>query len=217
MRFVRLSSLLRWAFAGQVGLVCLLMLAHRPAPARGQEIGLTLDELRAGGYVIFFRHVRADQGQDAMSVVMEDCDTQRNIGEAGLREARMIGQAFRLLAIPVGTVWSSEFCRALETAHLAFGRAEPEPRLNLCCADPRPFQDFERTAHLRAMLGVMPAPGLNTVIVAHGVDVVADLEMGEAAIYRPDGNGGTERVARVRPTEWMLGVYPPGGSRPMPQ
>lgn len=204
----------RLALLGQVVVLLVLLAAHRPDHATAQdEPGLTLDQLRAGGHVIFFRHVRADQGQDATNVVMEDCDTQRNIGEPGLRDARMIGQAFRLLAIPVETVWSSEFCRALETAHIAFGRAQPEPRLNLCCADPRPFTDADRTEHLRALLAAMPEPGMNTVIVAHGVDMVADLEMGEAAIYRPDGNGGTVRVARVRPGEWMLGVYPPGGSR----
>ena len=104
--------------------------------------------LRQGGYVIFFRHVLADQGTDATQVILEDCNTQRNIADAGLRDARTIGQGFRLLSIPVGQVLSSEFCRALETAHIAFGRSERDMRLNLCCADGRPVTEGDRFAYL---------------------------------------------------------------------
>ena len=182
----------------------------RPAVAQdasAQEPGLTVEELRAGGYVIFFRHVTADDGADQSPMDLENCATQRNIREQGLREARAIGQAFRLLDIPVGTVMSSEYCRALETAAIAFGRADPNPWLNLCCFDARPISAEERLAFVARVVTITPPRGANTVIAAHGVGIVQDLAMGEAAIYRPDGVGGAERVARVLPNEWMNGVY----------
>jgi phosphohistidine phosphatase SixA len=192
----------------------------RPALDESSEIivqqGLTADELRQGGYVIFFRHTTADQGQDMPAVDLEDCTSQRNMSEAGLRDARTIGQAFRKLAIPVDLVLSSEYCRALETARVAFGRAEPAIFLNFCCADiaQRPMPQEERFARLAETFATLPPEGQNIVLVGHGVGIVADLQMGEAAIYRPNGAGGFDRVAQVLPREWMDGVYRAPAPRP---
>lgn len=178
--------------------------------------GLTVDELRQGGYVIFFRHVLSDQGSDMPAVDLDDCNSQRNMSEVGLRDARTVGQAFRKLAIPVDRVLSSEYCRAQETARIAFGRNETAIFLNFCCADiaQRPMPQEERLALLAEALATLPPEGQNTVLVGHGVGIVADLNMGEAAIYRPNGVGGFDRVAQVLPREWMDGVYRAPGPRP---
>jgi phosphohistidine phosphatase SixA len=177
-----------------------------------QPTGLRVDELLRGGYVIFFRHVLADDGVDMAPVNVNDCSTQRNIREAGLRDARTIGNAFRALEIPVSAVYTSEICRAKETAGIAFGRVDAVvPALNLCCIDDQPLTAEQRNAYIEQSVVLVPPQGTNTVIVAHGVGIVADLGQGEAAIYRPDGRGGTVRVARVMPDEWMGGVYRPGG------
>jgi phosphohistidine phosphatase SixA len=203
---------LGYAVRGAVLAAALLALALGlgGAPGRAamaQEPGLTADELRQGGYVIFFRHVTADDGQDQVPVNLLDCATQRNIREAGLRDARLIGVAFRTLAFPVETVYASEICRAQETAHIAFGRSVTVPALNLCCIDGKPLSNEARLETVQQMVAQAPPDGTNTVIVAHGVGIVADLDMGEAAIYRPDGRGGAMRVARVLPREWMGGSY----------
>jgi broad specificity phosphatase PhoE len=182
--------------------------------ASGQPAGLTAEDLLQGGYVIFFRHVLADDGADMPPVNVDDCSTQRNIREAGLRDARTIGNAFRTLQIPVSAVYTSEICRAKETAGIAFGRVDAVvPALNLCCIDDQPLTAEQRNAFIEQSVALVPSQGSNTVIVAHGVGIVADLAQGEAAIYRPDGRGGTVRVARVMPDEWMSGVYRPGGAR----
>jgi phosphohistidine phosphatase SixA len=180
--------------------------------ASAQPAGLTADDLLQGGYVIFFRHVLADDGVDMAPVNVNDCSTQRNIREAGLRDARTIGNAFRALEIPVSAVYASEICRAKETAGIAFGRVDAVvPALNLCCIDDQPLTAEQRNAYIEQVVTLIPPEGSNTVIVAHGVGIVADLGQGEAAIYQPDGRGGTVRVARVLPDEWMSGVYRPGG------
>jgi phosphohistidine phosphatase SixA len=205
----------RW----RIGVVAALVLgavgvgvAAWPPAARATQ-GMTADDLRRGGYVIFFRHGLADQGSDQPLVDFSDCSTQRNLNEQGMRDARAIGDAFRKLAIPVDRVITSEFCRALETAYIAFRRAEPEPRLNLCCMDTHPFSVEDRDAFIRNLVTVPPPTGTNTVIVAHGTSIMADLAQGEAAIYLPDGQGGAVRLARVLPSEWMAPVYAPGGMR----
>lgn len=202
----------------RVPVIAALMLAvltavAPPAASAQPQPGMTVDMLRQGGYVIFFRHATSDVGSDAAMVNVADCDTQRNMSEAGLRDARTIGQGFRALSIPVGDVFSSEFCRALETARVAFGTAQMELGLNFCCADNRPMTQDERLAWLDRTLATRPREGTNTILVGHGVGIMADLAMGEAAIYQADGNGRFVRLARVLPAEWITGVYPPGGMR----
>lgn len=198
-----------------MALTVALLVANLPPAgsiAAGQQAGLTVEELNQGGYVIFFRHVLADDGVDMTPVNLDDCSTQRNIREQGLRDARTIGNAFRTLAIPVSTVYTSELCRAKETAGIAFGRIDATvPALNLCCVDGLPLTGDQRNQLIEQSVALTPPAGTNTVIVAHGVGIVADLAQGEAAIYRPDGRGGAVRVARVLPDEWMGGVYRPGG------
>ena len=212
----RPRDLSRWRVAGLLGLLLVLPLqsiaAGQPEP-EGAAPGLTVDDLRRGGYVIFFRHTTADQGSDAAPVDLDDCTTQRNMSEAGLRDARTIGQAFRRLAIPVGQVLSSEYCRTLETARVTFGRAEPASWLTFCCNDTRPLTQELRFQVREQALATPPPAGVNTVLVGHTQDLNQDLAQGEAAIYQPDGRGGFVRVARVLPSEWMTEVYPPGDPR----
>ena len=81
-----------------------------------------LAALKAGGNVIFIRHAATERDfADQVSAVMGDCSTQRTLSEAGWQQARAIGKAFDQLQIPVGEVYSSEYCRAWQTADLAFG------------------------------------------------------------------------------------------------
>jgi phosphohistidine phosphatase SixA len=163
--------------------------------------------LRAGGYVIYFRHGPTDQTQaDTDPTNLANCDTQRNLTDAGRDQARAIGAAFRSLNIPVGTVLSSEYCRALEYSRLAFTTAVPEARLDLT----DPLGDEQRgqsTATLIGLLGTPPDPATNTVLVSHSPNiklaVLLDLPTeGEAAIFRVNAPGDSTLMATVLPTDW---------------
>src|SRR6202011_574936 len=83
-----------------------------------------LDALRQGGYVILMRHATTEARPDAPHVDLADCATQRNPTLEGRAIARSIGRAFDDLHIPLGRVVSSPFCRAGDTAALAFGHGE---------------------------------------------------------------------------------------------
>src|SRR5262247_3668409 len=83
------------------------------------------DALRAPGSVVVLRHSYAPGSFDPSDARLEDCSTQRNLDESGRAQAARIGEAFRRNAIAVGKVLSSPRCRCLDTARLAFGRAEP--------------------------------------------------------------------------------------------
>jgi virginiamycin B lyase len=184
--------------------------------------------LRRGGYVIYFRHAATDPSpDDADPVALSDCDTQRNLSAAGRTQARSLGRAIVSLEIPIGRVLSSPFCRALETARLAFGKATREPLLeNLETAE----GEAEREARidgLRRLLSTPPAAGTNSVLVAHGFNIAGAVDVtideGEAAIFRPR-DGGFALVATVAPGKWrelasdrrpVVREYPvPRGSAP---
>jgi hypothetical protein len=82
-----------------------------------------IDALRRGGYVIYFRHATTNPEQaDTSDPKLGQCETQRNLSPDGRRMATEIGGAFKTLRIPVGKVVSSPYCRAVDTAMLAFGR-----------------------------------------------------------------------------------------------
>ena len=167
--------------------------------------------LQAGGYVIYFRHAQTEQDYaDQVSAVMGDCSTQRMLSEAGWRQARVIGAAFEAMAIPVGEVYASEYCRAWQTADLAFGQHQKDPALNF-----EPAEDYTdaQVAQMRdnvmPFLTTVPAPGTNTVVVGH--DDVFDAAtgiypepQGVAFVVKPDGQGGFDLVANLRPEEWAL-------------
>jgi phosphohistidine phosphatase SixA len=159
-----------------------------------------VDALRGGGYVIYFRHAATDQSQ--ADTDLSRCETQRNLNEQGRADARAIGAAFRSLNIPVGQVLSSGYCRARDTAQLAFGRAELVRDLSGLPESQRE----QRVATLKRLLATPPEPGTNTVLVAHGFNIQAAAELslaeGEAAIFAPASDGTFVLVARVRPDEW---------------
>ena len=61
---------------------------------------------------------------------LDDCSTQRNLTDEGRRDARRVGEDFRERAIGVEDVLSSPWCRCIETAKLAFGKAEASTALS---------------------------------------------------------------------------------------
>ena len=178
-----------------------------PGTALAEEAGL-LGALRAGGLVVFLRHAETGPANpDSANAVIGDCATQRNLNEAGRAQADEIGQAFRALAIPVGRVLASPFCRTMETATLAFGRVEPAPGLAL-------ERHLDAAAHarmgeaLRALIPDAPPPGGNLVLVGHSYHLIhaggPRLEpQGAAAVLRPEGGGRFTLLGQVAPDGWL--------------
>jgi len=128
--------------------------------------------LRAGGYVLLIRHAATDPGiGDPPGFRLGVCSTQRNLSEAGRRQARALGAALRSRGIPTGPVLSSRWCRCLDTARLAFGRVEPAPMLDSM------FRDSQAAA--RAKEGEVQArvgrhrERSNLVLVTHDVNIRA--------------------------------------------
>ena len=89
-----------------------------------------VDELKKGGKLIFIRHAYAPGGGDPDNFDINDCTTQRNLSEIGKIQSQKIGNFFFENKISIGKVYSSEWCRCRETAHLAFKKYETKNFLN---------------------------------------------------------------------------------------
>lgn len=159
------------------------------------------DALRGGGVAALIRHARAPGGGDPAGFALGDCATQRNLSAEGRAQARQMGAAFRAADVPVGRVIASRWCRAMETARLAFGEVvEAEPMLDSFFADRAAGP--ARTAALRALLGAWEGqPGV-LVCVTHQVNITALSGVfpaeGEAVIIGPSSQGLTV-LGRFRP------------------
>ena len=177
--------------------VLALVLPALPGPAAAASPDELWALLRGGGQIVLLRHGTTTPGVgDPPGFRLDDCATQRNLTDAGRDESRRVGAAFRAQRVPVGRVRSSPWCRCLETARLAFGRAEPWPALaNL-------FGRQERADALRAALSEAPSDG-TLVLVSHGSTISSATgvmpAMGEFVVVTPQGGRFTV-AGRIPPS-----------------
>ena len=89
-----------------------------------------IENLKAGGNLIFIRHAYAPGGGDPENFNIYDCSTQRNLSESGRIQSKKIGNFFKENKIKIKNVYSSEWCRCKETASLAFKSFKTKTFLN---------------------------------------------------------------------------------------
>jgi len=164
-----------------------------------------LRSLREGGYVFYLRHASTDFSQnDASMKSFEDCASQRNLTDKGRDEARAIGEHVKRLGIPIGTVLASPFCRTMETARLAFGKAQAMTGVR---GGPSQPSDPNRYESLKKLLSTPVPKGENAVISSHANPFHAlvgppYLAEGEIAVVKPGGSGFSI-VGRIRLEDWQ--------------
>jgi broad specificity phosphatase PhoE len=148
------------------------------------------DALRAPGAVVILRHSHAPGTFDPPGARLDDCSTQRNLDETGRAQARRIGEAFRRQGIAVGSVLSSPRCRCLDTARLAFGRAEAWSPLEGALRDEARRRRL--VAEVKARIAAR-REGPSLVLVTHGILITdltgVNLRMGELIVLRGNADG----------------------------
>jgi len=112
-----------------LGLAVLAVSAVATTPARASdEVAAKLAE---PGHIAIMRHALAPGGGDPANFTLGDCSTQRNLSEAGRRQARRTGDFLRSVGVEQARVFSSQWCRCLDTAELLdLGPVEELPALN---------------------------------------------------------------------------------------
>ncbi|KJV10639.1 phosphoglycerate mutase [Elstera litoralis] len=169
-----------------------------PSPAQGSEAAAWA-ALRQGG-IVLFRHANAPGGGDPAGMRIDDCTTQRNLDDSGRAQSRRIGEAFRSRTIEVGAVLTSQWCRARDTADLAFpGRKQDETAFNSFFSDGA--KGPAQTAAARRILADWRGPGA-LVVVTHQVNITALTGIvptsGEGVVVMVEA-GNISAIGRIRP------------------
>lgn len=158
---------------------------------------------RAGGTVMLLRHANAPGFGDPAGFRLGSCETQRNLGEAGRSQAAALGIRLRRELVVVTAVRSSRWCRARETAVLAFPdiTVEADQALDSFFAERK--TELDRSAALRERIrGWLGRPG-TLVLVTHQVNITALTGIvpaeGEIAVLRPNADFGFDVLGLLRP------------------
>lgn len=145
-----------------------------PARAEALPPGLSLAQaLARPDHVLLMRHADAPGVGDPAGYRLDDCSTQRNLDAGGRRQAERIGHWLRAQGLPQAVLYSSAWCRCLDTARgLAMGAVQVEPSLNSFFD--RPGQAAAQNRALKAFLArTLPAKGSRPLIlVTHHVNIL---------------------------------------------
>jgi phosphohistidine phosphatase SixA len=170
-----------------VGVAVVLAAAEVFAGAAAAAETVPLSELARPGRVLLLRHATAPGVGDPPNFALRDCSTQRNLDAAGRAQAVELGKRLARAGVAHASVWSSQWCRCLETAWLlAIGPVAELPALNSFFG--REPERAARIAELRAFLVKLPAEGPPVVLVTHQMTI-------SALIGRPVASGGGAIVA----------------------
>ena len=173
-----------------------------PADVRASDAYKALiADLRQGGYVIYLRHGMTGKASEATVGDFADCSWQRNLSDAGRRQAASVGSRLSEEKIPVAALEVSPFCRTRQTAELAFGRL-PDVNADLFYHTTQTAEQVAAAnAKLKARLGERPPPGGNLVLIGHSPAMknaaAIELSEGEGVIVKPNGDGTFRIVARL--------------------
>lgn len=155
--------------------------------------------LKSGQHVVLIRHAITEPGiGDPPGFVHGKCSTQRNLSAQGRLDAKRIGEAFRSRNIPISDVLSSRWCRCLDTANLAFGKATPSPMLDSMFNDREKPAD-EKVREVFAAVNRRPSSG-NLVLITHNQNIQAltgvSPASGEMVVVTPE-NGKFRVIGRL--------------------
>jgi phosphohistidine phosphatase SixA len=169
-----------------------------------------LQALHAGGMVIVVRHGATFPDQaDTDPLNFDNIAAQRNLNDKGKALAKAFGDAIRQAGVPVGTVFTSKYNRAYETAVIAgFKDIKKTADITEGGLVVSPNENSRRIDAFRKLLVTAPAPGTNTILITHKPNIIDalgkdwfDVREGEASIFRPE-HGRSTLIARVQMTDW---------------
>lgn len=178
----------------------LLTVPAAVSSARGQSTDPTLRALADGGVAALIRHARAPGTGDPPGFRLGDCATQRNLDDGGRKEAAALGERLRAAGVLVVEARSSRWCRALDTARLAFPDVPTRPEAALdSFFDHRSGAAEQTEAARRLVTGWRGRQGV-LALVTHQVNITALTKVypaeGEIVVLRPEV-GGFSLVGRL--------------------
>lgn len=127
--------------------------------------------LRNGQYIAFIRHGLAPGSGDPDYFKISDCSTQRNLSDQGRAQVQAIGERLHANGIVQAHVFSSQWCRCLDTARLlTIGDVQPLQLLNSFYRNPE--HNAEQTKALHQWLHKQSL-GAPLFLITHQVNITA--------------------------------------------
>ena len=167
------------------------------------------DTLAKGGYIIYLRHGRTQYDQLERerdnrkngSFDLAKCETQRQLSDEGRLEMKVAGEQFRLARIPLDQIYSSRYCRAIESAAFFVDGAQATQSLS---GEGDFGIDPSIKGRVQAFLAQRPAAGKNHFMMAHGgifwLSTGFAIQEGHTVVLDPANPKVI--VARIGPNEW---------------
>ena len=160
--------------------------------------GLPLAELAKSGRILMLRHAYAPGAGDPPDFRLDDCTKQRNLDARGREQAAALGERLKRAGITRAKIYSSQWCRCVETARLLkLGAVEALPALNSFYE--RENERDAKVAALRRFLATLPVDRPLVILVTHQVTINAFTDAGT-----PSGGGSVFELNGTR-TPRLLG------------
>jgi hypothetical protein len=166
------------------------LLGFLPSVLAASEAALW-QAVRSGGTVVLPRHAIAPGTGDPAAFDLGDCSTQRNLSDEGRAQAKRIRALLRANGVDSAQVYSSQWCRCLETARLlGLGPVKELPALNSFFG-----RDEQREVKIRTMRAWIARQTLDApvILVTHQVNVTGITDVypasGEMVVVHRTGDG----------------------------
>ena len=151
-------------------------------------------DLTDGQHVLMMRHADAPGIGDPPGYQLNQCSTQRNLGEFGKKQSLLIGQWLKNQGITTARVLSSPWCRCLDTARLLnLGAVSSAPELGSFFDDMS--LEKQQTRNLEKLIKTQLANPTKTplILVTHHVNIQAYtgkvVSVGDMVLVKVNQNG----------------------------
>ena len=153
--------------------------------------------------ILMMRHADAPGYSDPPEMRLDDCATQRNLGERGRQQAAETGHWLRAQGLQQVQPWSSPWCRCVDTARLlGFGEPHRKDFLGSFFRDPELASKHTRQLTQALQLWFSSAPTGPLILVTHQVNLSAysarSAASGELFRIRVAATGQAQQVESLR-------------------
>ena len=149
--------------------LCVLLLAQSKLAVAQSELA---NKLQDGTHVLLMRHADAPGYGDPKNYQISQCSTQRNLGDLGRKQAKAIGDWLSKQGIQQAKVYSSPWCRCVDTATL-LNKGEVKKELALGSFFDDMSQAKKQTEELTKFIAVerKQSPNIPIIMVTHHVNI----------------------------------------------
>jgi phosphohistidine phosphatase SixA len=181
------------------GLLILVFSSAALAQSKQQAIWTAI---KSGGHVVLMRHAEAPGIGDPANFTPGVCATQRNLSVDGRKQAERIGERFRANGIVAASVYSSPWCRCVDTATLLkLGPVAESLMIASTYQNSAPNNPAEDIDAVRNWLATIKSDKA-VVVVTHQVNITALTNIfpasGEMIVVRVGDKGEVDVVGSVR-------------------